>query len=704
MFFISTHNHLEIKRIFAFGLAIILLLALISFQINDLPSSKTPDMANWIGWFGHFISYHCFYIFGLAAYLIPMNIIVSHLIAIPRLHFMIRNITNLLLLISTSALLTVCFGDTSYFKTILLGGHLGLMIVWYMMSVLGLIGTSIVIICVQTSLIIILFDKSVLNFISYLLKGIMSIFQKMLLVVTQIYHGMGSRIQHKKEYVLMPKKIEPKKRVQTKKTKKQASLNSTPENTALLADKKPQDIVQHHSNQLNNQSREIERHLSDFGIRCTVVAIRPGPIVTRFELALEAGTKASRITTIARDLARSLSVSSVRVVEVIPGKSVVGIELPNPKREIVRLKEILDSQSYQQAKSILSVGLGKDIAGHSVIVDLSKMPHLLVAGTTGSGKSVGLNTMILSLICRAKPEELRMIMIDPKMLELAVYDDIPHLLTPVVTNMNDAGNALRWCVMEMERRYQLMAKSGVRNIANYNAKVKSQQQQMNLLDENAEKPLPYIVVIADEFADLMMVVGKKVEQLIARIAQKARAAGIHLILATQRPSVDVITGLIKANIPTRISFQVSSKIDSRTIIDQGGAEQLLGNGDMLYLPPGTSIPIRVHGAFVDDDEVHRVVSHIKAQQPVEYIDGITSVDEADDQGGDGDKGGEKDPLYDQAVQIVFESKKTSISYLQRRLRVGYNRAALLIESMEQAGLLSKADGNSPREILVKHNS
>ena len=472
----------------------------------------------------------------------------------------------------------------------------------------------------------------------------------------------------------------------------------------MLADKKPQDIVQHHSNQLNNQSREIERHLSDFGIRCTVVAIRPGPIVTRFELALEAGTKASRITTIARDLARSLSVSSVRVVEVIPGKSVVGIELPNPKREIVRLKEILDSQSYQQAKSILSVGLGKDIAGHSVIVDLSKMPHLLVAGTTGSGKSVGLNTMILSLICRAKPEELRMIMIDPKMLELAVYDDIPHLLTPVVTNMNDAGNALRWCVMEMERRYQLMAKSGVRNIANYNAKVKSQQQQMNLLDENAEKPLPYIVVIADEFADLMMVVGKKVEQLIARIAQKARAAGIHLILATQRPSVDVITGLIKANIPTRISFQVSSKIDSRTIIDQGGAEQLLGNGDMLYLPPGTSIPIRVHGAFVDDDEVHRVVSHIKAQQPVEYIDGITSVDEVDDQGGDGDKGGEKDPLYDQAVQIVLESKKTSISYLQRRLRVGYNRAALLIESMEQAGLLSKADGNSPREILVKHNS
>lgn len=703
MFFISTQNHREIKRICSFSLAIIILLSLISYQLNDINHQAMNDLRNnWIGAFGHYIAVYCFYIFGIASYLIPLSIILKNIISLPQSNAILRSLLNLSLLTTTAALLTICFGDQNLFQSILIGGHLGLDIVWYLVNVFGVVGSSILVLCLQTSLIIVFFDKSVINFLQSAAQRIWGLILNLLAMCQSVAHYLRSKFSYKRS-TIKPAKIEKKTKKVAKVIKEKPIDNSIPEKTSLLEDIKPQEIVQHHSSQLNNQSREIERHLSDFGIRCSVVAIRPGPIVTRFELALEAGTKASRITTISRDLARSLSVSSVRVVEVIPGKSVVGLELPNPKREMVRLKEILDSQAYQQAKSILSVGLGKDIAGHSVIVDLAKMPHLLVAGTTGSGKSVGLNTMILSLICKAKPEELRMIMIDPKMLELAVYDDIPHLLTPVVTNMNEAGNALRWCVMEMERRYQLMAKSGVRNIANYNAKVTAQKQQMNLLDENAEKPLPYIVVIADEFADLMMVVGKKVEQLIARIAQKARAAGIHLILATQRPSVDVITGLIKANIPTRIAFQVSSKIDSRTIIDQGGAEQLLGNGDMLYLPPGTSIPIRVHGAFVDDDEVHRVVSHLKESQKVEYIDGITCVENEDEGGESGQGGGEKDPLYDQAVAIVLESKKTSISYLQRRLRVGYNRAALLIESMEQSGILSKADGNSSREILVKQN-
>lgn len=703
MFFISTQNYREINRICSFGCAIILLLSLLSFQMNEMQTHNAINQSNWIGSFGNTIAIYSFYVFGIASYLIPLNIFIRNFMPLPKSNILLKSIINILLLSSTSALLTICFGEYNFFKSILVGGHLGLSIVWCLVNYFGVVGSSILIVCLQTSLIIVFFDKSVLTFIQNILNHFVISIQKSLSFLSNIVHNLRSRLKHTRPKQVTIEKKKKIRKLPNAKAKKMSDY-SIPEKTSLLEDTKPQDLIQHHSSQLNNQSREIERHLSDFGIRCSVVAVRPGPIVTRFELALEAGTKASRITAISRDLARSLSVSSVRVVEVIPGKSVVGIELPNPKREIVRLKEILDSQPYQQAKSILSVGLGKDIAGHSVIVDLAKMPHLLVAGTTGSGKSVGLNTMILSLICKAKPDELRMIMIDPKMLELAVYDDIPHLLTPVVTNMNEAGNALRWCVMEMERRYQLMAKFGVRNIANYNAKINAQKQQMNLLDENAEKPLPYIVVIADEFADLMMVVGKKVEQLIARIAQKARAAGIHLILATQRPSVDVITGLIKANIPTRISFQVSSKIDSRTIIDQGGAEQLLGNGDMLYLPPGTSIPIRVHGAFVDDDEVHRVVSHLKKSESVNYVDGITSVEEGENQGESNQGGGEKDPLYDQAVQIVLDSKKTSISYLQRRLRVGYNRAALLIESMEFAGILSKADGNSAREILVKHDS
>ncbi len=465
---------------------------------------------------------------------------------------------------------------------------------------------------------------------------------------------------------------------------------------------------------LQDLSVLVERRLQEFGVNAKVVAVSPGPVITRFELDPAAGVKASKIVGLAKDLARALSVVSVRVVEVIPGKSTVGLEIPNQEREIVRLREILADPAYQDAKSHLTLGLGKDISGNVVVADLAKMPHLLVAGTTGSGKSVGLNAMLLSILYKATPQDVRLILIDPKMLELAVYDSIPHLLTPVVTDMKEAANSLRWCVAEMERRYQLMAALGVRNLAGYNKKIQDAiKDEKPILDPlwtpkaggteaSALSPLPYIVVLIDEFADMMMVVGKKVEELIARIAQKARAAGIHLLLATQRPSVDVITGLIKANIPTRIAFQVSSRIDSRTILDQSGAEQLLGHGDMLYLPPGVGIPIRVHGAFVADEEVHKVVQELRARGKPEYVEAITKTSSLPSLGEGGEDGedGESDEFYDQAVAIVLESRKVSISYIQRRLKIGYNRAARLIEQMETSGVVSPVQPNGGREILV----
>lgn len=462
------------------------------------------------------------------------------------------------------------------------------------------------------------------------------------------------------------------------------------------------------SQQRQDLSRLVETRLMEFGVDAKVVGVLPGPVITRFELDLAAGIKVNKITGLAKDLARSLSVVSVRVVEVIPGKSVVGLEIPNPNRELVRLKEVLEDPSYQDAESPITLALGKDISGRPVAVDLAKMPHLLVAGTTGSGKSVGVNAMLLSILYKSSPEDVRLIMIDPKMLELAVYDNIPHLLTPVVTDMKDAANALRWCVAEMERRYQLMAAVGVRNLTGYNAKVATAiKEGKPLLDPfwqpiNGDKPeplekLPYIVVVVDEFADMMMVVGKKVEELIARIAQKARAAGIHLILATQRPSVDVITGLIKANIPTRIAFQVSSRIDSRTIIDQSGAEQLLGHGDMLYLPPGVGVPHRIHGAFVSDDEVHKVTNDLRKLGQPAYIESVVqSFPSSTTSAADGDL----DELYDQAVMIVTESRKASTSLVQRRLKIGYNRAARLIEQMESEGVVSHVLSNGTREVLA----
>lgn len=458
-------------------------------------------------------------------------------------------------------------------------------------------------------------------------------------------------------------------------------------------------------------SQLVEQRLSDFGVDAKVVAVLPGPVITRFELDLAPGIKVSKITGLAKDIARSLSAVSVRVVEVIPGKSVIGLEIPNENRELVTLRDILESQRFAQSRSPVSLVLGKDISGNSVVVDLTKTPHMLVAGTTGSGKSVSLNAMILSMLFKSTPEQLRLIMIDPKMLELSVYDGIPHLLTPVITDMKDAANSLRWCVAEMDKRYRLMASLGVRNITGYNQKVADAIKQGQPLlmpgalvtdPESAKmqlEPLPLIVVVVDELADMMMVVGKKVEDLIARIAQKARAAGIHLIIATQRPSVDVITGLIKANIPTRVAFQVSSRIDSRTILDQQGAEQLLGHGDMLYLPPGAGVPIRVHGAYVADEEVHRVVAAWRSAGEPDYLYEVT--DEVSEGGnGDGQGSGENDPLYDEALKIVTETRRASISLVQRRLRIGYNRAARIMEEMEASGVVSTPDSNGGREVLA----
>ena len=490
-----------------------------------------------------------------------------------------------------------------------------------------------------------------------------------------------------------------------------------------LLDEPPERPPGYSKESLEAISRLVEMKLRDFGVEVEVVAVQPGPVVTRFELAPAAGVKVSQISNLSKDLARSLSAISVRVVEVIPGKPTVGLEIPNESREMVTLGEILRSRAYEDMASPLTLALGKDIGGKSVVADLQRMPHLLIAGTTGSGKSVGINAMVLSLLYKSTPEDVRMIMIDPKMLELSVYEGIPHLLAPVVTDMKESANALRWCVAEMERRYRLMAALGVRNLGGYNRKVRQALEKGEPIPdplvgtEFAPKPLldgavptlnalPHIVVIIDELADMMMIVGKKVEELIARLAQKARASGIHMVIATQRPSVDVITGLIKANIPTRIAFQVSAKVDSRTILDQSGAESLLGHGDMLFLPPGTGMPLRVHGAFVSDQEVHRVVAQLKGSGPPEYLDeitegpamGLTGVPGDTPVGGDVE--GEEDPLYDQAVQIVCETRRASVSGIQRRLKIGYNRAARLVETMESAGLVGPLQSNGFREVLA----
>ena len=490
--------------------------------------------------------------------------------------------------------------------------------------------------------------------------------------------------------------------------------------TSLLDPGSPAEAGAQSRESLEEMSRLLSEKLSDFGIEVQVTAIKPGPVITRFEVQPAAGVKGNRITGLVKDLARSLAVISVRVVEHIPGRDVIGIEIPNDDRETIFLSQVLESGEFSRAGSKLSLALGHDILGRPVIVDLGKMPHLLVAGTTGSGKSVGINAMILSLLFKSTPEQVRIIMIDPKMLELSVYEGIPHLLTPVITDMKDAANGLRWCVAEMDRRYALLSALGVRNLAGFNKKViEARKAGKPLFDPNWQPdpglglesdqlapelaPLPNIVVVVDELADMMMVVGKKVEELIARIAQKARAAGIHLVLATQRPSVDVLTGLIKANVPTRLSFMVQSKVDSRTILGEGGAEQLLGNGDMLFLPPGGGVATRVHGAFVSDDEVHRVVAEWKSRGAPEYVDAVT-IDRNDrdfQPDGGAEEGGEVDELYDEAVHFVTESRKASISAVQRKLRIGYNRAARMIETMEQQGVVSAVNSNGGRDVLAQ---
>ncbi|WP_153101128.1 DNA translocase FtsK [Paraburkholderia hayleyella] len=528
------------------------------------------------------------------------------------------------------------------------------------------------------------------------------------------------RIEEHEPVTIVPPVVTPVRSERVEKERQVALFTDLPGDSTLppvaLLDPAPPAQETISADTLEFTSRLIEKKLKDFGVEVSVVAAYPGPVVTRYEIEPATGVKGSQIVSLAKDLARSLSLVSIRVVETIPGKNFMALELPNPRRQTVRLSEILGSAVYADAASPLTMGLGKDIGGKPVCADLAKMPHLLVAGTTGSGKSVGINAMILSLLYKASAEQVRMILIDPKMLEMSVYEGIPHLLCPVVTDMREAGHALNWVVGEMERRYKLMSKMGVRNLAGFNSRIdeaaKREEKIPNPFSLTPEDPeplsrLPNIVVVIDELADLMMVVGKKVEELIARIAQKARAAGIHLILATQRPSVDVITGLIKANVPTRMAFQVSSKIDSRTILDQQGAESLLGMGDMLYLPPGSGLPVRVHGAFVSDEEVHRVVQRLKEQggEP-NYVEGLLEGglgSEGDEAGADGagaGAGGESDPLYDQAVEIVIKNQRASISLVQRHLRIGYNRAARLLEQMEQSGVVSAMSSSGNREILV----
>lgn len=531
------------------------------------------------------------------------------------------------------------------------------------------------------------------------------------------------KIEKEKSSQREPVKIEPKISIfesgERAEREKQVNLFEYPANVALpslgLLDDAPPRVGQLSHEALQAMSRQVELKLKDFGIEVQVVEVHPGPVITRFELEPAPGVKGSQIINLAKDLARALSVISVRIVDVIPGKSVIGLEIPNEHRELVALSEILNSREYEEMKSHLTLGLGKDISGKPIVADLGRMPHLLVAGTTGAGKSVALNAMILSLLYKSTAKDVRIIMIDPKMLELSVYEGIPHLLAPVVTDMKEAANALRWCVAEMERRYRLMAALGVRNITGFNRKVMEAKEAGQEIPDPLYKPvseddetplldeLPFIVVIVDELADMMMTVGKKVEELIARLAQKARAAGIHLVLATQRPSVDVITGLIKANIPSRIAFQVSSKVDSRTILDQMGAETLLGHGDMLYLPPGTALPIRIHGAFVADHEVHKVVNELKKNSEPDYHEEIVrgpSEGGADPIPGLETASDDMDPLYDEAVRIVTETRKASISYIQRRLKIGYNRAARMVEEMEHSGVVGPLESNGSREVIA----
>ena len=743
---------------FLIGLSIYIFVALVSYSSADsgfFNQNSTNTISNLGGPLGANISDFLFTLIGYSAYiLLLIGCIWSAQIIFYKDKYnssskvIVRIASSIILLISCSSIL-------EYYFTGISGGATGKLLFGGLSSNIGTVGGLIFFTLFLVPASSNAFNFSWLSFLQLIGKYLLAIFTSFSILLKSLFHNIGkltsrfksilvdwyvkfkANIEVKKmETAKLPKtkKIlfdnKPKPEIPTKQkeidTESKLKEVNTPSDkididskktkmpSTQLLDRALDDGSSLSKEELNELALLLETKLNEFGIEAVVETVLPGPVVTRFEIQPAPGTKASKITGIAQDIARSLSVSSVRVVEVIEGKSVVGIEIPNTNRKMVRLTEILSSNAFKTSTSNLTLALGHDIAGKSVVVDLGKMPHLLVAGTTGSGKSVGVNAMLLSLLFKSDPKDVRLILIDPKMLELSVYDGIPHLLTPVITDMTDASNGLRWCVVEMDRRYKLMSMMGVRNLAGFNKKIEEAaengKQILNPLNENEEEyleTLPSIVVVVDEFADMMMLVGKKVEHLIARIAQKARAAGIHLILATQRPSVDVITGLIKANIPTRIGFQVSSKIDSRTIIDQGGAEQLLGYGDMLYLPPGVGVPIRVHGAFVGDDEVHRVVNDWKSRAEPDYIESI--VNEAQETGpipgwssseSSGSNSEDSDELYDEAVNFVIESRRASISAVQRKLRIGYNRAARLIETMEEAGLVTEMSSNGSREVLV----
>jgi len=744
---------------FLLAFSLYIFISLVSYDSSDSGffSKNSSEIINNLGGpLGATVSDFLFTLFGYGSYLF---LLIGSVWAIQTLFYEDKYPSNIKTAIRffSSIFLLICFCSVGYFYFLEnFSGFIGKEIFLSISSIFGDIGSLIFLIILIIPTLSLSFNFSWLNFIDQigkiliilvnflsnivlkiyelLKRSLFDIFSKSKKIIVSLQGNLDKKIKSKpeisKEPQIKEKKVEkpqtdpkqvdlPIKNDSNLKEVSKEILNDVADvkkdkavmpSTELL-DRALDDGSSLTERELNQIAELLEDKLEEFGIEATVESVLPGPVVTRFEIQPAPGTKASKITSIAQDIARSLSVSSVRVVEVIEGKSFVGIEIPNNNRKMVRLTEILSSKAFKSSPSNLSVALGQDISGNPIVVDLAKMPHMLVAGTTGSGKSVGLNAMLLSLLFKSDPEEVRLILVDPKMLELAVYDGIPHLLTPVITDMTDASNGLRWCVAEMDRRYKLMSMMGVRNLAGFNKKIqdadKNGKQILNPLNEDEEEyleTLPSIVVVVDEFADMMMLVGKKVEHLIARIAQKARAAGIHLVLATQRPSVDVITGLIKANIPTRIAFQVSTKIDSRTILDQGGAEQLLGYGDMLYLPPGVGVPVRVHGAFVGDDEVHRVVNDWKSRAEPNYVDEIISSNQ--DTGpipgwtGIESSSDEQDELYDEAVNFVIESRRASISAVQRKLRIGYNRAARLIETMEEAGLVSEMSSNGSREVLV----
>ena len=742
------------SALWIFGaLALILFVALASYDRADPAFSSTGQdgpVTNLIGPFGAWLSDLFFVLFGGPAYLFPIMLGVAGWSLyqertsqepIDRRAMGLRGVGFALALATSCGLATLHFTGGALPNTA--GGVLGSLVGDGLATALSFLGATLLLLAVWLGSVSLFTGVSWIEVMDRLGRGVLqgiSWLRDRMATARDVKAGREVkqarqevvREEQKKAADRKPPKIEaPAPKVEKSERvekEKQVALFEPPGSTELpelsLLDDAPPRVGGYSAEALEAMSRLVELKLRDFGVEAEVVEVHPGPVITRFELRPAPGVKVAQISHLAKDLARALSAVSVRVVEIIPGKSTMGLEIPNETREIVTLGEIIKSKAYDEMHSPIALVLGKDIGGNPVVADLARMPHLLVGGTTGSGKSTAVNAMVLSLLYKSSAEQVRLIMIDPKMLELSVYEGIPHLLAPVVTDMKQAANALRWCVAEMERRYRLMAFAGVRNLAGYNRKVKDAADEGKPLRDPLEmkqllpdadpssipplEPMPYIVVIVDELADLMMIVGKKVEELIARLAQKARASGIHLILATQRPSVDVITGLIKANIPTRIAFQVSAKVDSRTILDQSGAEALLGHGDMLFLQPGTSLPVRVHGAFVSDAEVHRVVSKLKVMSPPVYLDEVLDGPSAPIPGlpgeaGGGEEGGgdpEQDPLYDEAVKIVTESRKASISGVQRRLKIGYNRAARMIEAMETAGLVGPLQSNGAREVLA----